>query len=54
MPDLSGKVAIVTGGAQGIGGGTVRRLVAAGAKVVVADIDMETARKTAESITVSG
>ena len=54
MPDLSGKVAIVTGGAQGIGGGTVRRLVASGAKVVVADIDLETARKTTESITVSG
>ncbi len=54
MPDLSDKVAIVTGGAQGIGGGTVRRLVASGAKVVVADIDMETAIKTAESITASG
>lgn len=36
--DLSGKVAIVTGGAQGIGLGIVKRLEEAGAKVKVADI----------------
>lgn len=35
--DLSGKVAIVTGGAQGIGLGIVKRLEEAGAKVKVAD-----------------
>src|SRR5262245_21097897 len=38
MPDeLAGKVAIVTGGSSGIGFGTAARLVAEGAKVVVAD-----------------
>lgn len=36
---FAGKTAIVTGGAQGIGGGIARRLVAEGANVVVADID---------------
>lgn len=35
---LRGRVALVTGGAQGIGAGTVRRLVEEGARVVVADV----------------
>ncbi len=37
--DLSGKNAIVTGGAMGIGFGIVKRFVEAGANVVVADLD---------------
>jgi NAD(P)-dependent dehydrogenase (short-subunit alcohol dehydrogenase family) len=36
---LSGSVALVTGGASGLGAATVRRLVAAGAKVVIVDRD---------------
>jgi NAD(P)-dependent dehydrogenase (short-subunit alcohol dehydrogenase family) len=35
---LDGKTAIVTGGASGIGEGTVRRFVAEGASVVIADL----------------
>ena len=36
---LSGKTAIITGGANGIGAGCVRRLKSEGANVVIADID---------------
>lgn len=39
--DLKGEVAIVTGGGQGIGLATARRLVASGAKVCIWDIDRE-------------
>ncbi len=40
--ELTGKVAIVTGGAAGIGRATVERFVAEGAKVVIADLDEDT------------
>jgi 3-oxoacyl-[acyl-carrier protein] reductase len=38
---LKDKVAIVTGGASGFGAGIVRRFVAEGARVVVADLELE-------------
>jgi 3alpha(or 20beta)-hydroxysteroid dehydrogenase len=37
--DLTGRVALVTGGAQGLGEGMARALAAAGARVMIADID---------------
>ena len=37
---LEGKVAIVTGGASGFGAGIVRKFVAEGAKVMIADLNM--------------
>jgi NAD(P)-dependent dehydrogenase (short-subunit alcohol dehydrogenase family) len=37
--DISGKVAIVTGGGSGIGEAMVRRLASLGAKVLIADVD---------------
>ena len=46
MKDFSGKVAVVTGGASGIGAALVRALLAEGAKVVVGD-DEEPALKQA-------
>jgi NAD(P)-dependent dehydrogenase (short-subunit alcohol dehydrogenase family) len=39
--DLVGKVAIVTGGASGIGRATVERFVAEGARVVIADVQAD-------------
>jgi len=43
--DLSGKTAIVTGGAMGIGLSIVKRLAWAGANVLIADMDEEAAKK---------
>jgi 2-hydroxycyclohexanecarboxyl-CoA dehydrogenase len=42
---LEGQVAIVTGGASGIGAATCRRLAAEGAKVAVCDVNLDGARE---------
>jgi NAD(P)-dependent dehydrogenase (short-subunit alcohol dehydrogenase family) len=51
---LENQVAIVTGGANGIGRATARRYAREGARVVIADIEFETAEKVAEEIRASG
>lgn len=51
---LDGKVAVVTGGASGIGEATAEVLAGAGASVVIGDIDEEGAAKTAERIADTG
>jgi NAD(P)-dependent dehydrogenase (short-subunit alcohol dehydrogenase family) len=54
LPDLSGKIAVVTGGASGIGKGIATRLVAEGAQVVIADIQADALAATAAELGVVG
>ncbi|MFQ6091921.1 MAG: 3-oxoacyl-[acyl-carrier-protein] reductase [bacterium] len=54
MGDLRNQVAIVTGGAQGIGRAIAFKLSDDGASVVVADINFESGQKTAEEIEEKG
>lgn len=51
---FAGRVAIVTGGALGIGGGTARLLAAQGASVLVADVNDEAANANVAGITDNG
>jgi 3-oxoacyl-[acyl-carrier protein] reductase len=44
---LKNKIAIVTGGGSGFGAGIVKKFIQEGAKVVVADINLENAKKVA-------
>lgn len=54
MFDLTGKVALVTGGGNGIGEGSAMILAQAGASVVIADKNTEDAEKVAAKIIASG
>ena len=47
---LKGKIAIVTGAARGFGEGIARRFAAEGAKLVVADLDLDGARRVAREL----
>ncbi len=51
---LSGRVAVVTGGAQGIGFGIAARLAEEGAEVVLADIKLDRAKASAERLNEGG
>lgn len=53
MP-FTGKIALVTGAARGIGRATVEALAAAGAQVAVVDIDVAEAQRVADSIIGNG
>jgi NAD(P)-dependent dehydrogenase (short-subunit alcohol dehydrogenase family) len=50
LEQLSGKVAVVTGGASGIGKGIARRLMAQGMRVVIADVERAALDRTAAEI----
>jgi NAD(P)-dependent dehydrogenase (short-subunit alcohol dehydrogenase family) len=52
--DLTGKVAIVTGGAMGIGEATARKLAQSGASVTVFDVDRERGARSAAAIAKNG
>ena len=48
--DLEGKISIVTGAGQGIGEGIAKTLAAHGSKVVLVDLNAESAEKVAHEI----
>ncbi len=52
--DFSDRVAIVTGGASGIGAATVKRFARSGASVIVADLDLPAAELLVDSIRAEG
>ena len=54
MGQLDGKVAIVTGAGSGIGRATASRMAGEGARVVVADINLDTAKETVTAIEAAG
>ena len=52
--DFSSKVALVTGGASGIGRACAAAFAAGGASVVIADYDEDEGRQTAEELSADG
>ena len=52
--DLTGRKALVTGGAQGLGAGMAEALAAAGAAVVIGDINSDAGKTTVEALRESG
>jgi NAD(P)-dependent dehydrogenase (short-subunit alcohol dehydrogenase family) len=50
MPRLQNKVAIIAGGATGIGAACAKRYIAEGAKVVIGDVNIKTAQELAASL----
>ncbi|MCU1467394.1 MAG: short-chain alcohol dehydrogenase [Actinomycetia bacterium] len=54
MQDLNGKVAVVTGGASGIGNALARRFASEGAQVVVGDIEADALERAVAELRASG
>ncbi|WP_323036427.1 3-hydroxybutyrate dehydrogenase [Pararhodobacter sp.] len=51
---LKDKVCIITGGASGIGRGIAERYIADGARVAIADLNLDAAKATAKDLTAKG
>ena len=54
MQDLAGRVAVVTGGAGGIGRAMGERFAAEGMRVVLADVDADPLDETVEALRAAG
>ncbi|HEX5570007.1 MAG TPA: SDR family NAD(P)-dependent oxidoreductase, partial [Ktedonobacterales bacterium] len=54
MGRLSGRVALVTGAGRGIGAATARRLAEEGARLILADLDVEGCERVAAEIKAAG
>ncbi|MDQ1478853.1 MAG: hypothetical protein QOE62_4082 [Actinomycetota bacterium] len=54
MQDLNGKVAVVTGGASGIGNALARRFASEGAQVVIGDIEADALERAVSELRASG
>ena len=53
-PSFAGRVAVITGGGSGIGRATALAFAERGARVVVCDVDLDAARRTAELASLLG
>jgi 3-oxoacyl-[acyl-carrier protein] reductase len=54
MYDLTGKVAIITGGSNGIGKATVHKLASCGVDIAIFDLDIEAAKEVKKVLTEGG
>ena len=54
MQNFTGKVAVITGGASGVGRAIAAKLAEQGARVVIADVDVESIERTQEELSSEG
>jgi NAD(P)-dependent dehydrogenase (short-subunit alcohol dehydrogenase family) len=54
MSDFTGKIAFITGGGQGLGAASAFAIASRGAKVILADINLNTAKAKAEEFVAQG
>jgi len=54
MKKIDGKIALITGGAQGIGRSIAERFVSAGSNIALCDINLELAKETAKKLMQNG